>query len=94
MLNKRTKIVAVWPYHKTSFSTHNEVMKQFRRSHGRIAMVNQTSANNHSALAETAPLAIKRVNVDGGGSHLPAQISSLRTSLSLPKVASYKISPN
>jgi hypothetical protein len=94
MPNKRMKITAAWQYHKASFSAHNEMMKQFRRSHGRVAMSNPTGANNHSALTETAPLVIKRVNVDGGGSHLPAQISSLRASLSLPKVAGYKISAN
>jgi len=94
MPNKRMKIIAVWQYHKTSFSAHNEMMKQFRRSHGRVAMVNPLGVNNHNTLATTTPLAIKRVNADGGGSHLPGQISSLRTSLSLPKVAGYKISTN
>jgi hypothetical protein len=94
MPNKRMKIIAVWPYHKTSFSAHNEMMKQFRRSHGRVATVNLTGVYKRNPLAATFPLAIKRVNTDGGGSHLPGQISSLRTSLSLPRVAGYKIPPN
>ncbi len=94
MPDKPMKIIAVQPCYKTSFPAHNEMMKQFRRSHGKVATVNQTGANNHDTLAATTPLTIKRIHGDGGGSYLPGQISGLRSSLSLPRVAGYKLSAN
>jgi len=84
----------VQQYNRTSFPMHNEMMKEFRRLHGRVAMVNPTRVNEQDILAITAPLAIRCVNVDSGGSNLPEQKANWLTSLSLPKVANYKLSSN
>jgi hypothetical protein len=94
MRGKPMKMFEVKQYYKISFSVHHEMMKQFHRLHGKVAMAHPTSVKERDALSITAPLAIKCVKVDSGGSYLPEQSASLRTSLSLPRVASYKLSLN
>ena len=94
MRNKWIKTFAVRQHSKTSFSGHNEMMKQFRKLHDRMAMFNPARVNINDMRVRTFPLAIKSVNADRGGSRLPEQTVSRATSLSLPKVAAYKLSPN
>jgi len=57
-------------------------------------MVNPARVNEPDILVMTFPLAIKCVNADSGGLHLPEQTVGRLTSLSLPKVAAYKLLPN
>ncbi|MBL7125835.1 MAG: hypothetical protein ISS58_01315 [Dehalococcoidales bacterium] len=70
------------------------MMKRFRQLHGKVSMVNPARVNEHDILVMTFPLAIKCVNVDSGGSRLPEQTVSRLTSLSLPKIAAYKLLSN
>ncbi len=84
----------VQQYNKTSFPMHNEMMKEFRRLHGRVVMVNPTRVAEHDLIAITAPLAIRCVNADSGGSNLPERNANWSASLSLPRVAVYKLSSN
>ena len=94
MRNKWMETFEVRQCHKTSFSGHNEMMKRFRQLHGKMSMVNPARVNEPDILVMTLPLAIKCVNADSGGLHLPEQTVSRLTSLSLPKVAAYKLLPN
>lgn len=94
MRNKWMETFEVRQCHKTSFSGHNEMMKRFRQLHGKVSMVNPTRVNEPDILVMTFPLAIKCVKADSGGLHLPEQAVSRLTSLSLPKVAAYKLLPN
>ena len=70
------------------------MMKRFRQLHGKVSMVNPARVNEPDILVMTFPLAIKCVNADSGGLHLPEQTVGRLTSLSLPKVAAYKLLPN
>lgn len=79
---------------QVSFSAHNEMMKQFRKAHGKVVMANPARANKHDILAITAPSAINGIGLDSGGSYSPERMVSRSASLSLPKVAGYKLSPN
>ncbi len=94
MRSKWMRILEVQQNNRTSFPRHNEMMKEFRRLHGRVATVNPTGINEHGFLAITGPLAIRGTNVDSGGACLSEPHASWLTFLSLPKVASYKLSPN
>lgn len=90
----KVKMFEVQQYNRISFSTHNEMMKEFRRLHGRVATVKPTRAAEHDLIAITAPLAIRCVNADSGGLSSTERNANLSTSLSLPKVANYKLSSN
>jgi hypothetical protein len=79
---------------KISFSMHNEIMKEFRRSHGEVAMVNATAVVEGDLRKRTTPLTISYGNAGGGGSHLPEQNATRSTTLELSRVAKYKLWPN
>jgi len=79
---------------QVSFSAHNEMMKQFRKAHGKVVMANPARVNEHDILSITAPSAINCTSSDSGGSYSPERMVSRSTSPSLPKVAGYKLSPN
>ena len=81
-------------YTQVSFSAHNEMMKQFRKAHGKVAMANPARVHKHDILSITAPSAINCISLDSGGSYSPERMVSRSTSLPLPKVAGYKLSPN
>ena len=81
-------------YKQVSFSAHNEMMKQFRKTHVKVAMANPTRVNQHNILSITVPSAINCTGLDGGGSYSPDRLVSRATSLPLSKVAGYKLSPN
>ena len=81
-------------YKQVSFSAHNEMMKQFRKTHDKMAMANPAGVHKHDILSITAPSAINRTGLDGGGSYSPDRLVSRATSLPLSKVAGYKLSPN
>ncbi len=81
-------------YKQVSFSAHNEIMKQFRKTHGKVIIAHPSRVNKQDILAITVPSAISRIILDSGGSYSPERLVSRSTSLSLPKVAGYKLSPN
>jgi hypothetical protein len=81
-------------YNRISFRMHNEVMKEFRRRHGRVILVNPTGFAEHGITTTTAPLTIRCVSADYGGSDLKKWNTDLDTSLLLPRVAHYKLSSN
>ena len=84
-------MIEVQQYSRVSFQIHNAMMKEFRRSHDRVALLVPTKVNGHSLAGKTAPLAIRCVKADFGGSHLPELNTGLSASLLLPRVADYKL---
>jgi len=81
-------------YKQVPFSAHNEMMKQFRKTHGKVVMANPSRVSKQDILAITVPSAVNRIILDSGGSYSPERLVSRSTSLSLPKIAGYKLSPN
>jgi len=81
-------------YNRVSFSAHNEMMKQFHKAHGKVAMAHPSRVSKQDTLATTVPSAINRIILDSGGSYSPDRMVGRSTSLPLPKVAGYKLSPN
>ena len=81
-------------YKQVSFSAHNEMMKQFRKTHDKVVMAHPARVKKQDILAITVPSAINCISLDSGGSYSPERLVSRSTSLSLPKVAGYQLSPN
>lgn len=79
---------------KTLFSVHNEMMKQFRRSHGKVATFLPTAIKGQDIISRTLPMGARHVRLDQGGSHREKTTMNWFICPSLPKVASYKLSPN
>ena len=84
----------VWQNNKTSFSVHNEMMKQFRRSHGKVVTLNTAEVHEPDIISRTEPLLIKCVYLDNGGLYHPEQTMGRFICPPLPKIAGYKISSN
>ena len=81
-------------YNKTLFSVHNEMMKQFRRSHGRVATLLPVTIKERDIISRTHPMVARYVRLDKGGSHREKATMNWFICPSLPKVAGYKLSPN
>jgi hypothetical protein len=81
-------------YKQVSFSAHNEMMKQFRKTHDKVVMAHPARVNKQDILSMTLPSAINCISLDSGGSYSPERLVSRSSYLSLPKVAGYKLSPN
>ncbi len=79
---------------KTLFSVHNEMMKQFHRSHGRVATLPPTKIKERDIISRTQPMVAKYVRLDNGGKYREELTMSWFICPSLPKVAGYKLSSN
>jgi len=88
------KMLHIRQYNKTLFSVHNEMMKQFRRSHGRVATLPSPAVNEQDIISRTHPMVTKHVRLDNGGIFREEKAMSWFICPSLPKVAGYKLSQN
>ena len=79
---------------QTLFSEHNEMMKQFRRAHGRVATLLPTTLKERDIISRTRPMVAKFAHLDYGGSYRAELTMSRFICPLLPKVAGYKLSPN
>lgn len=79
---------------KTLFSVHNETMKRFRRSHGRVATFPSPAVNEPDIISRTHPMAARHVCLDKGGSFREEKAMSWFICPPLPRVAAYKLSQN
>ena len=79
---------------KSSFSVHNEMMKQFSRAHGKVVTCSSARVKEPDITSRTKPLVIKCDYLDGGGSYRAEQTISRFIFPPLPKIADYKVSPS
>lgn len=79
---------------QTLFSVHNEMMKRFRRSHGRVATLLPTAVKERDIISRTRPMVANYAHLDYGGSYRAVLTMSRFTCPLLPKIAGYKLSPN
>lgn len=79
---------------KGSFEQHDERMREFRRSHANIAMVNGTRLDESALLEKMEPLQVRRIMMETGGSRLPNGTTDWSALVPVWKVARYKLSQN
>jgi len=83
-----------WSSNKASFREHREYMREFRRSHADVAMVNAPRYGEPAVLERTRPLPISRSMMETGGSKPFNGTADWSVLVPVPKVAQYKLSPN
>ncbi len=76
-----------------SFEQHNESMREFRRSHADVAMVNGLRLDEATFLESLLYLRVNYV-VETGGSALPSDTTDRSALVPVWKVAQYKLSQN
>ncbi len=76
-----------------SFEQHNGSMREFRRSHANVAMVNEPRLDKASFLESLLFLRVNYV-VETGGSALPDDTTDQSPLVPMGKVAQYKLSQN
>jgi len=83
-----------WNDNRVSFGEHNENMKEFRRAHGDIALVNAPRYGEPAILARTEPLQLKDIIIEAGGTGFLDDAMNRSAYVPVPKVARYKLSQN
>jgi len=82
-----------------SLGEHNEHMREFRKSHADVAMVNAPRCDQAALLEGLQPLQVHRTTIEAGGSDLlngttdPLALDRL-VLVPILKVARYKLSQN
>ncbi len=76
-----------------SFEQHNEGMREFRKSHANVAMVNAPRLDEAAFLESLLFLRVNYV-VETGGSALPDDTADQSSLVPIGKVARYKLSQN
>jgi hypothetical protein len=79
---------------RTSFAKHDESMREFRKSHGDMALVNLPRSKEPSLLKTTQPMLLSHIGMGAGGLRPPANIMDWAFLVPLHRVASYKLSAN
>ncbi len=79
---------------RVSFEEHNENMREFRRAHAAVALVNAPRYGESAILARTEPLQLKDIIIEAGGTGFLDNAMNWSTYIPAPKVARYKLSPN
>ncbi len=77
-----------------SFEKHNECMREFRRSHADVAMVNGQRLDESALLESMKPLQVHRTMMETGGAALPSDPTDQSALVPIWKVARYKLSQN
>jgi len=77
-----------------SFEEHDERMREFRRSHADVAMVNAPRLDEAAFLESLRPLRVSRIMIETGGSALPNDTTDRSALVPMWKVARYKIWQN
>ncbi len=76
------------------FGEHDERMKEFRRSHTNVALVNGVRLDEAALLERMEPLAVIRNMMETGGSRLINGTMDWSALIPMMKVARYKLSQN
>ena len=79
---------------RESFEEHNESMREFRRSHANVAMVNGPRLDEAALLERMASLQVSRNMMETGGSTIPNDTTGQTPLILMWKVAGYKLSQN
>ena len=79
---------------RSSFQEHNEHMREFRKSHADVAMVNGLRLDQAALLESMEPLQLSRTTIETGGSALPNDTTDRSPLVPMWKVARYKLSQN
>ena len=77
-----------------SFEQHDECMREFRRSHADVAMVNGPGLDEAAFLERLPPLGVRRTMMETGGSALPNDTTDRSALVPMWKVPRYKLSQN
>lgn len=79
---------------RVSFEEHNENMREFRRAHATVALVNAPRYGESAILARTEPLQLKDIIIAAGGTRFRDNAMDRSAYVPMPKVARYKLSQN
>ena len=79
---------------KDSFEKHNESMREFRRSHANVAMLNGLRLGKAALFENLPPLQVRRIMLETGGSRLLNGTTDWSALVPVLKVAGYKLSQN
>ena len=79
---------------RSSFKEHNKRMREFRRSHADVAMVNGPRLDETALLERMESLQVSRIMMETGGSALPNDTTDQSALVPMWKVARYKLSQN
>ena len=77
---------------RVSFQEHNEYMREFRKAHAAVALVNAPRYGESAILARTEPLQLKDIIIEAGGTGFLDNAMNWSTYIPMPKVARYKLS--
>ncbi len=77
-----------------SFQQHNESMREFRRSHADVAMVNGPRLDESALMERMELLRVRHTMMETGGSALPNDTADRSPLVPMWKVARYKLSQN
>ena len=79
---------------RISFEKHNEYMRDFRKAHAAVTLVNAPRYGESAILARTEPLQLKDIIIEAGGTGFLDNAMNCSTYVPVPKVARYKLSQN
>ncbi len=79
---------------RVSFEEHNEYMREFRRAHAAVALVNAPRYGEPAIPARTEPLQLKDIIIEAGGTGFLDNAMNWSTYVPVPKVARYKLYQN
>ncbi len=79
---------------RSSFKEHNKRMREFRRSHADVAMVNGPRLNEAVLRERMESLRVSHNMIEVGGSRLPNGTTDWSALVPVLKVARYKLSQN
>ena len=79
---------------RESFEEHNESMREFRRSHADVAVVNGSRLDEAALMERMESLQVRHTMVETGGSALPSDTTDQSALIPMWKVAKYKLSQN
>ena len=87
-------MITNWNDNSASFGEHNENMKEFRRVHAAVALINAPKYGESAILARTEPLQLKDIIIYAGGTRFLDNAMSWSAFVPVPTVAQYKLSQN
>ncbi len=79
---------------RVSFEEHNENMREFRKAHTEVALVNAPRYGESAILARTELLQLKDIIIEAGGTGSLDNATNWSAYVPVPKVAGYKLSQN
>ncbi len=83
-----------WNASKVSFGEHNENMREFRKAHAAVVLVNAPRYDESAILARTELLQLKDIIIEAGGTGFLDNAMNWSVYIPMPTVARYKLSRN